>query len=121
MRPSSTGVICSRSSNANEVVSELGVSPWDLILGHVTGDAILVGPRASCGKMADGRRRAFRRQVVATEAAIIVGARVARERLVRIVAGQAGYAGVPFLSPAAAEFKAVRLKANGSEPFGTAL
>ena len=106
------------SSNANHVVGESGVSAWDLIPGHVTGNAILGAPRADCGTMGVGCLRAFVCQV-ATETAIIVGARVARKRLVRVVAGQAGDTGTPFLSPAPAEFEAVRLKANGRDPFST--
>jgi len=116
--PSLIVVVPVRSRSANQVVGEFGVSARDLIPRHVTGDAILGAPRADCGWGAEGRFRAFCRHM-AMETAIIVGARVARQGLVRVVTGQAGDTGISLLSPAPAEFKAVRLKANGRDPLTT--
>ena len=104
-----------RSNDANPVVSEFRVGSWNLIFRHMTGGAIFRAPWASCGGMAGLALCALSRNV-ATETAAVIGARVARKRLVRVVACEAGDTGVT-LSPAPAQFKTVRLKAHRSDPY----
>jgi len=100
--------VCMR--DANPVISETGMQIWRLDFGHVaayaiscsngTGKAGMIFGFFFCGACG-----------VASEAVCVVGTDVVRERLVGIVAGDAGDAGVA-LCPALAVFETVRCEAH---------
>jgi hypothetical protein len=113
------GAVQTGLKNADAVVSEFRMSARNLILGHVTGDAVLRTARAGSRVMIGRSLRAFGRSV-AMKTGPIVGGGVTHKRLVRVMASEAGDSSVTH-PPAAAEFKTVRLKADGGNPFHAAL
>ena len=91
--------------DADPVIGEAGMEIGRLDFGHVAGDAIFCGDGTSgsgmiCGLILGPAGR------MTGEAICVVGGSVVGERLVRIVAGDAGDASVAFC-PAAAVFEAI--------------
>lgn len=100
--------------DANPVIGETGMQIWRLDFGHVASDAIFCGDGAGEAGMILGSFFCGACGV-ASEAICVVGSDVVRERLVRIVARDAGDAGVA-LCPALAVFETVRCEAHVENP-----
>jgi hypothetical protein len=101
---------CSRPHDADLMVSKLEVGVRDIYLGHVAGHTILGGYRTRGSRMISGRF-GVRCSLVTTKASLIVKTGFAHQRLVRVVTGDASYAGIA-LTPALAAFQPVRLKSR---------
>ena len=101
------------------MIDERRVHGGEVYARHVAGYAVFRRPWAGlAGVVLRGFPRA--RRSVASEALRVVGGGVVVERLVRVVAGNAGEARVP-VAPATALLQPVRLKTHSLHALGSAL
>src|SRR5277367_6422101 len=99
--------------DAYSMIGEFRVHLRQLVLRHVTRDAILIAHWASARGAGDLRRWRVRvcTRGMTFQAAVIVGAQIVHQRFVRIVAGVASQSRVAAFAPALAGLQTIGLKA----------